>query len=131
MRGDSGKRSTAIVSFSSATSADVIGKRLFYSSEYPITESLVKAFLAAILAFHDWQWGGPEPQISLDGKSFPISEIADFVSVSDDPMPDGLYKFLCRAIGTHNAPTDRTFAAGADSLYRSCVRQARQSTPQG
>jgi hypothetical protein len=101
------------------------------AAEYPITESLVKAFLAAILAFHDWQWGGPEPQISFDGKSFPISAIADFVSGFDDPMPDGLYKFLCRMIGTGNASTDRTFAAGADSLYRSCIRRARRSTPQG
>jgi hypothetical protein len=98
------------------------------AAESPITESLVEAFLAAIVAFHDWQWCGPEPQISFDGKSFPISEIADFVSVFDDPMPDGLHKFLCGMIGTHNASTDRTFAAAADSLYRSCIRRARRSS---
>jgi hypothetical protein len=96
------------------------------AAEYPITGGLVEAFLTAILAFHDWQWDGPEPQISFEGKSFPISEIADLVSVFDDPLPDGLYKFLCRVIGTHNASPDRTFAAGADSLYRSCIRRVRR-----
>jgi hypothetical protein len=86
----------------------------------------------SLVAFDDWKWGGPEPQISLHGKAFPVSAIAKFVSIFNDPMPDGLYDFLCRVIGTGNTPTVRTFAAGGSSLYRSCMDlqrpRARRST---
>jgi hypothetical protein len=73
------------------------------ATQYPITESLVEAFCTAILAFDDWKWGDREPQVFLDGKFLPVSAIANFVSKFNDPMPD------C------------TFAAGANSLYRSCM----------
>ena len=104
------------------------------AAEYPITEDLVEAFCTAIMAFDDWKRGSPEPQVFLDGKFLPVSAIANFVSTFNDAMPDGIHDFLCRAIGTDNAPTDATFAAGGVSLYRSCTElqthRARQSTPQ-
>src|SRR5216683_4768318 len=103
------------------------------AAEYPITEDLVEAFCTAIMAFDDWKRGGPEPQVFLDGKFLPVSAIANFVSTFKDPMPDGIHDFLCRAIGTDNARTDATFAAGGVSLYHSCMElqthRARQSTP--
>jgi len=100
-------------------------------AEYPITENLVEAICTAILAFNDWKRGDPEPLVFLDGKFLPVSEIANIVSASNDPMPDGINDFLCRVIGARNAPTDCTFAAAGASLYRSCMelqtRRARQS----
>jgi hypothetical protein len=91
------------------------------ATQYPITESLVEAFCTAILAFDDWKWGDREPQVFLDGKFLPVSAIANFVSKFNDPMPDGINDFLCKVIGPGNTPTDCTFAAGANSLYRSCM----------
>ncbi len=100
------------------------------AAEYPITEDLVEAFCTAIMAFDAWKRGGPEPQVFLDGKFLPVSAIANFISIVKEPMPDGIYDFLCKVIGAGNAPTDRTFAAGGDSLYNSCMelqtRLARQ-----
>jgi hypothetical protein len=103
--------------------------------ESPITENLVEAFCTAIMAFDDWARGGPEPQVFLDGKFLPVSAVANFVSMSADPMPAGVCDFLCRVIGAGNAPSDCTFAAGGKSLYRSCMdlqaRRARQSIEVG
>jgi hypothetical protein len=100
------------------------------AAEYPITENLVEAFCTAILAFNDWKQGDPEPHVFLDGKFLPVSEIANVVSASNDPMPDGINDFLCRVIGAGNAPTDCTFAAAGTSLYRSrAAYSARISMP--
>src|SRR6266851_1776569 len=85
------------------------------------------------MAFDDWKRGGPEPRVFLDGKFLPVSAIANFVSTFNDPMPDGINDFLCPVIGAGNAPTDHTFAAAGNRLYRSCVdlrtRRAKRSTP--
>ena len=101
------------------------------AAEYPITENLFEAFCTAILAFGHWNWGDPEPEVFLDGTFLPVSAIANFVSKFNDPMPDGITDFLCRVIGAGNAPTDHTFAAGGNSLSRSCMdlqtRRARRS----
>ncbi len=103
------------------------------AAEYPITESLVEAFCTAILAFDDWKRGDPEPQVFLDGKFLPVSAIANYVSIFNDPMPDGINDFLRQVIGAGDSPTDSTFAAGGNRLYHSCMdlrpRRARQSTP--
>jgi hypothetical protein len=87
----------------------------------PITENLAEAFCTAIMAFDDWARGGPEPQVFLEGKFLPVSAVAKFVSMSTEPMPEGICDFLCRVIGPGNAPTDFTFAAGGKSLYRACM----------
>jgi len=101
------------------------------AAHYPNTDDLVEAFCTAIMAFDDWERGGPEPQVFLDGKFLPVSAVAKVVSVSNDPMPEGIYDFLCRVIGARNAPADSTFAAAGKSLYRSCLdlqtRRAGQS----
>jgi hypothetical protein len=100
--------------------------------ESPITENLVEAFCTAIMAFDDWARGGPEPQVFLDGKFLPVSAVANFVSMSTDPMPAGICDFLCRVIGPGNAPSDCTFAAGGKSLYRSCMNlQTRRAGRSG
>jgi hypothetical protein len=91
------------------------------ASQSQITENLVEAFCTAIMAFDDWARGGPEPLVFLDGKFLPVSAVAKFVSMSTEPMPEGICDFLCRVIGPGNAPTDCTFAAGGNSLYRSCM----------
>jgi hypothetical protein len=90
------------------------------AAEHPITPDLVEAFCIAIMAYVDWERGRPEPQVFLDGKFLPVSTVAKFVSVSKDPLPEGIYDFLCRTVGAENAPTDCTFAAAGKSLYRSC-----------
>ena len=93
------------------------------AAHYPNTDDLVEAFCIAIMAFDDWERGGPEPQVFLDGKFLPVSAVAKIVSVSNDPMPEGIYDFLCRVIGADKAPADCTFAAAGKSLYRSCMDQ--------
>ena len=53
---------------------------------HPIPETLVQAFRTTAGEFREWRkYGGPEPQIVLDGQSHSIGWIAELAAHFDDP----------------------------------------------
>src|SRR6266851_7438019 len=47
---------------------------------------------------NDRKRSDPEPQVSLHGKFPPVSAVANFVAIVNEPVPNGIYDFLCQVI---------------------------------
>ncbi len=81
-------------------------------ADMPIPDSHRDAFSEAVAAFHDWNRGGSEPQISLEGQPYTVGAICNAVVVFRDPMPDGVYDDLCEIA--------KQFRGGPEGLGHSC-----------
>jgi hypothetical protein len=65
---------------------------------FPMPKSDRDAFRFAVLKLHEWRHGEPEPEVSLEGKQYPISAIFGFADkFVQDKMPDDVL-LLARGI---------------------------------
>lgn len=95
------------------------GSETNMAAEYPIPEEYVKAFRNAVVSYIHLRKGEPEQPLRLDGNDYSIDEIADLISIFDDPMPDDIYETLssmARPVGDSGL-AGKTFKDGARALY--------------
>ena len=87
---------------------------------------LVQAFHDAIGVLGEWQSGEPEPRLLLRNRAYTIGEIANWVSVFNDPMPADIYDGLCQLGGEADPPRGANFVAGGPFLRRLYVAMNRR-----
>ena len=85
----------------------------------PISPKLREAFWAAMGAYERWHRGEGEPDVAMDGKSFPISTICDWVSKFEERMPDSLWNVLTAVTRrVDGLPNDQSYRSAAQHLTR-------------
>src|SRR5882672_10988321 len=102
------------------------GIRMNEQSPAPISGELRDAFCVAIGQYGDWRRGVPEPEISLNSESSPISTVCDAVSKFEDTMPDHLWVRLVEVMpGSEDLPHQRSYGSAALHLAR-LVRERKE-----
>jgi hypothetical protein len=95
-----------------------------------IPANLREAFQDAMVAFHDWDRGGPEPKRFVGSSYLKISAVCNLVWSFTDTMPDDDYDKLCRLASNIRRgqmteafwenppamPESRSYASGAKCL---------------
>jgi hypothetical protein len=82
----------------------------------PIPKDLREAFHDAVALFSDWNRGGPEPDVSLQQRPWPISAVCSLVMKFNDPMPENVLHRLCSQIDPTDL-RDTSYGSGARCLY--------------
>ncbi len=88
-----------------------------------------EAFAKAVTEFAEWKWGGPEPQVPLKNRPWPISSIFSVAEAFDGTVPENIHTLICdlaknfrgqpEAIGHDCAgPKDNTYNSDALCLQR-------------
>jgi hypothetical protein len=86
---------------------------------YSIPPNFADAFHEAMLRYSYWEHGKPEPSLTLQGRSRPISDACKIALEFDDRIPQYFQRMLLSLIEIPDDPhaaNDLSYAKGARSL---------------
>ena len=86
-------------------------------SSEPMHQDLREAFHDAVSLFSDWNRGAREPDVSLERRPWPISEVCRLVMNFNDPLPETVrHQLLCNLVDVPNDLRDLSYGNGARFL---------------
>jgi hypothetical protein len=111
------------------------------ATDLPV-DDLQKVFCEAVLRYHHGEWSPGQqdfPRVSLQGKSYSLREICDFVKADHQKLPDDIARKLFDAMhSNHPRLTEKlgetaTFAVGSEcfaEILEGRVRKFQQRQKQ-